>query len=260
MIRWKPHLRNWPDYWLLGLVVFSFGGLFLSHLDLAQNLSNRLAGPTLAHPLGTDLLGRDLGLRLLSGARISLLVGIFSTVLSLVLATVYGMLSGYLGGRSDYLLMRLLDVLSALPLTLFILLFMIFFGSNCLSLILAIGFTGWFSAARLIRTRTLDLRRKGFILSSLALGQSHLRIILHHILPNIRDLILSYAMLILPNAILMESFLSFLGLGIPPPQSSWGTMIVEGARLIKVSAAQLLLPSACLMLTLLALQRKAQNV
>lgn len=258
MTRSRP--SQWPNYWLCGLIVLSFGSLLLPPLDLSQNLACRLAGPTFAHPLGTDVLGRDLLLRLLAGARVSLAIGFFATVLSLSIATIYGTISGYIGGRIDYLLMRLLDVLSALPLTLFILLFMIFFGSNGLSLVLAIGFTGWFAAARLVRTRTLELRGQGFILSALALGQRHSTILMRHILPNIRPLILSYALIILPNAILMESFLSFLGLGIPPPQSSWGTMIVDGARLIKVSVAQLLLPSACLMLTLLALNGKAHNV
>lgn len=251
---------SWQRIWLTGLLILSIGSFFiLPSAELCQNLTHCFSASSFTHPLGTDGLGRDLLLRLLAGTRISLLVGLCATTVSVCIATIYGILSGYIGGRTDYWLMRILDVLYALPLTLLVLLFMVFFGNGLLSLVLAISLTEWFTLARVIRTKTLTLRHQTFLLSALAIGQSHWKILFRHLLPNLRATILSYAFLILPSCILMEAFLSFLGLGVPPPASSWGNMIYDGAHWINAHPAQLIYPSLFLVLTLVALTSQSHN-
>jgi oligopeptide transport system permease protein len=219
-----------------------------------QDLSLRFTGLSLAHPLGTDALGRDLLLRLLRGGQVSLIVGAVAAILALFIGTTVGMISGYVGGRVDRLLMGCVDVFYALPVTLLMLLFLVFVGSGTGVLCLAIGLTEWFALARVIRARTLDLRCRTFVLAASAIGQSHRRILLDHILPHLIPMLSDYALLLLSNAVLMEAFLSFLGLGVRPPGSSWGNMIVDGTQTLGEHPLQLLLPATCLVLTLLSLQ------
>jgi oligopeptide transport system permease protein len=200
-----------------------------------------------------DAFGRDTLLRLVSGCRVSFTVGCAAALLALGIGTAVGLLSGYFGGSIDRCLMGCVDVLYALPLTLIVLLFLVFIGSGTCVLILAIGLSEWFTLARVLRATTLELRCRTFIQAARAIGQSHLGILCQHILPNLRPTLANYFLLLLPNAILMEAFLSFLGLGTPPPASSLGNMIVEALPLMHGHPLQLLLPSALLILTLLAL-------
>jgi oligopeptide transport system permease protein len=219
----------------------------------AQDLSHRCAAPSAAHWFGTDALGRDLLLRLLRGGAISLAVGFSAAAVSLAVGAAVGMASGYGGGAVDRCLMGTVDVLCALPMSLLTLLFLIFFGKGLPVLCLAIGLTGWFTFSRVVRARTMELRRRSFILAARGLGQGHCAVVLRHIFPNLLPTIGDYALLLLPDAILMEAFLSFLGLGVPLPRSSWGNMMVEGISSMQRHPMQLVWPSAFLLLTLLAL-------
>jgi oligopeptide transport system permease protein len=169
------------------------------------------------------------------------------------------MVSGYGGGLLDRLLMGTVDVLYALPVSLLTLLFLVFFGKGLPVLCLAIGLTGWFTFARVVRARSRDLRKRTFILAARGLGQSHCAVVLRHVLPNLLSTVGDYALLLIPNAVLMEAFLSFLGLGVPPPHSSWGSMIVEGVPLMGQHPQQLAWPTLFLVTTLLALTTLRQE-
>jgi oligopeptide transport system permease protein len=217
-------------------------------------------GPSMGHSLGTDLLGRDLLMRLLTGGCVSLTVGFMATALATVLALGVGLLSGYSGNRIDYWLMRLVDVCQALPLTMLTLLLMACFGSGLLILCLAIGSTEWFSFARVVRARTLELCGQDFVNASIRMGQAHWRVILFHILPNMAAIVRHYALLLAANAILVEAFLSFLGVGIQPPYSSWGNMIVDGLQVMHTHPMQLLWPSIFLVITLLAVTSLSDSI
>lgn len=244
---------RWQILWIGGLLFFSIGSyLIFPEAPLLQHLQLRSAGPSWSHILGTDALGRDVLARVLEGARFSLFIGAFSTLISILIGSTYGSISGYIGGAVDYWMMRLVDVIYALPLTLIVLLLMIYFGNGLVVLCLAIGLTQWLTLARVVRAQTLDLRQRTFTESAYVLGQSHWKIIRLYILPGIAPLIGAYALILLPEAILLEAFLSFLGLGIPPPYSSWGNMIVEGSHLINSNPLQLLIPALFLVLTLWA--------
>jgi oligopeptide transport system permease protein len=246
------HLR-WQWVWIVSLATACAMTLLLpDSIALEQNISLRHAAPNAAHWLGTDMLGRDLLIRLLCGARVSLAVGLGATALALAMGTAVGMAAGYLGGIVDCLLMNLVNVLHALPLTLFVLLLPIFFGRGIVVLCVSIGMVEWLTLARVVRARTLELRGRTFIQSAIGLGQSRLGILRLHIFPNVRPLIGRYVLILLPNAILMEAFLSFLGLGVPPPLSSWGSMIMDAVPTMGIHPAQMLLPSALLLITLLA--------
>ena len=207
----------------------------------------------MTHWLGTDALGRDMLLRLLRGGCLSLSVGFLSAAIALAMGTAVGVVSGYGGGSIDRYLMGLVDVLCALPITLLTLLFLIFFGKSLPVLCLAIGLTGWFTFSRVVRSLAADLRSRTFILAAKGLGQSHLSVICRHIIPNLLPAIGAYGLLLLPDAIITEAFLSFLGLGIPMPRSSWGNMIVDGIPFLQLHPMQLVWPAVFLMVTLLAL-------
>ncbi|MDR0727537.1 MAG: ABC transporter permease [Puniceicoccales bacterium] len=251
---------RWQIVWLVLLVAACTTSLGFRARAMCQDMGAISVGPSWAHPLGTDLLGRDLLLRLLTGGCISLAVGIVATAFATFLALAVGMLSGYAGQRTDYWLMRLVDVGQALPLTMLTLLLMACFGSNLWVLCLAIGATEWFSFARVVRARTLELRGQDFVDASIRMGQAHWRVILFHILPNMAATVRHYALLLTSNAILVEAFLSFLGLGIPPPHSSWGNMIVDGLQVMHAHPMQLLWPSIFLVTTVLAVTSLSDSI
>jgi oligopeptide transport system permease protein len=228
-------------------------------LCFAQDLSNRCAGPSLAHLLGTDALGRDMLIRLLRGGFLSLFIGIFSSSMAAAIGLTVGVASGYGGKVMDRTLMGTVDALCALPVTLLTLLFLAFFGKSLWVLCAAIGLTGWFSFARVVRASTMELRHRPFILSAKGLGQSSAAVIVRHILPNLLPTVSAYGLLLLPEAILSEAFLSFLGLGVPMPRSSWGNMMVDGLQFFQRHPMQLLWPTFFLLLTLLALTAMAER-
>lgn len=203
--------------------------------------------------LGTDQKGRDLLVRLLYGARVSLAIGLLATLVSLLIGVSYGALAGYAGGRTDTVLMRAVDVLYGLPFLFVVILLLVVAGRSIVNLFVALGAVSWLSMARIVRGQVLSWKQREFVLAARAIGVSPLRIVLGHILPNCVGPVLVYATLSVPAVILEEAFLSFLGLGVQPPDASWGTLLSEGARLLQDRPWLLLYPAAMLSITLFSL-------
>ena len=218
-----------------------------------QDLDLGPVPPRPGHWLGTDDLGRDLLTRLLYGGRVSLAVGIAATLVALGIGVSYGTLSGYAGGRTDNIMMRIVDALYALPFTVFVIILMVVFGRNILLLFVAIGAVEWLTMARIVRGQVLALKEQTYIRAARALGFSHLRIMIRHMIPNMIGPVIVYTTLTIPRVILLESFLSFLGLGVQPPMSSWGLLIRDGARAMESYPWLLIVPGTTLCLALVAL-------
>ena len=218
-----------------------------------QNLALGPVPPCHGHWLGTDPLGRDLLARLLYGGKISLMVGLCATVVSLVIGVLYGAIAGFIGGKTDMVMMRFVDILYALPFAIFVILLMVFFGQDIRLLFIAIGAVEWLTMARIVRGQVLSLKKQEFIEAAHALGLRRRRIILRHIIPNLLGPIIVYATLTVPGVMLLEAFLSFLGLGVQPPKSSWGVLIKEGAEVMEEYPWLLLYPASVMALTLFSL-------
>jgi len=239
---------------LMGIILVSLIGPAISPYAYdQQNLDRVFEGPGKDHVFGTDNLGRDLFARTTYGGRISLAVGLLATLVSLVIGVSYGMFSGYTGGRVDAWMMRAVDVLYALPFTIFVILLMVIFGRNFLLLFLAIGAVEWLTMARITRAQTMNLKRSEFIEAARALGYSHGRILFRHLLPNLIGPIIVYATLTVPAVMLLEAVLSFLGLGVQAPMSSWGSLIKEGAEKLDAAPWLLFFPGMFFCLSLFAL-------
>lgn len=217
------------------------------------NLANTFSPPSAAHWLGTDQLGRDLFTRLMFGGRISLMVGLVATFVALTIGVIYGAISGYVGGKIDRVMMRIVDILYALPFTIFVILLMVFFGRNIVLLFVAIGAVEWLTMARIVRSQIMSLKRMEFIEAARSLGLGTPRIIFRHMIPNILGPIIVYTTLTIPGVMLLEAFLSFLGLGVQPPMSSWGVLIKDGAERMEEYPWLLLFPGTVFSLTLFSL-------
>jgi len=218
-----------------------------------QDLVLGATPPSTSHWLGTDYLGRDQLTRLLYGGRVSLAVGICATFVSLLIGVTYGAISGYAGGRTDDVMMRLVDILYALPFTVFVIILTVVFGRNFLLLFVAIGAVEWLTMARIVRGQVLAIKQQPFIKAAAVLGFSHSRIIARHIIPNVIGPVIVYTTLTIPRVMLLESFLSFLGLGVQPPMSSWGLLIRDGASMMETYPWLLIFSSITLSATLFAL-------
>ena len=219
----------------------------------AQNLDLGATPPSAAHWLGTDIFGRDLLTQILYGGRISLAVGFIATAVALVIGVTWGAVAGYVGGRIDSIMMRFVDILYALPFMIFIILLMVVFGRNILLLFLAIGAVEWLTMARIMRTQVQSLRQQEFVEAAVSLGLPPSAIILKHIIPNALGPIIVYTTLTIPSVMLLEAFLSFLGLGIQPPQTSWGLLISYGAETMEEYPWLLIFPGLALTITLFSL-------
>jgi oligopeptide transport system permease protein len=249
----------------------SFGVMLWPHGYAEQNLDLGSTLFTRSHWLGTDLLGRDMLTRLLVGGFVSLSVGVLSTTMVVLIGVTYGMIAGYAGGRADRVMMRLVDILYALPFTIFIIMLVVLLDQPvqnlaqnmghgdwapyiklCL-LFLAIGAFEWLNMARVVRARTLELKTLAFVEAARALGRTPWQILWHHLLPNLAGIIVIYATLSIPSVILLESFISFLGLGVQPPLTSWGDLINQGASNMELYPWLLIYPSLFFSLTLFAL-------
>jgi oligopeptide transport system permease protein len=218
-----------------------------------QDLRLGATGPSAAHWLGTDTFGRDLLTRILYGGRMSLAVGFVATAVALVIGVTYGAVSGYAGGRIDNAMMRLVDILYALPVMIFIILLMVVFGRNLLLLFLAIGAVEWLTMARIVRGQIQSLRQQEFVEAAVSLGLGPIAIVWKHLIPNALGPVIVYTTLTIPNVMLLEAFLSFLGLGVQPPASSWGLLISSGVETMEEYPWLLIFPGLALTLTLFAL-------
>ena len=219
----------------------------------AQDLELGAAGPSREHWLGTDALGRDVFSRLLYGGAVSLKVGLIATAVSCVIGVFYGMVAGWCGGARDSVMMRLVDILYALPFTLFVILLTVLFGQELWLIYVAVGAVSWLTMARIVRNQTRELRAQAFVEAAICMGQTPAKIMLRHILPNILGTVIVYATLTVPGVMLTEAFISFLGLGVKPPMTSWGLMIKEGADAMQDYPWLLLFPGAFFAGTLFAL-------
>lgn len=271
-------LRN-PSAWVSALILVvvvgaCLGGPFFLSPALGEPGPNQYAPPSWDHPFGTDLNGRDQLYRVLTGGRISLLVGLCGAAVSLFIGTGWGLVAGYAGGKTDSAMMRVVDILYSVPRLIFILIAINAFNaqlqtfasgmgwewlvqsSRIAILILTLGIIEWLTMARIVRGQVLSLKSRQFIMAAHALGQSHTAILLRHLLPNLSGVILIYLTLTIPAVIIDESFLSFLGLGIQAPQASWGSLLADGAGAINPLKSfwwLLVFPAAAMSVTLLAL-------
>ena len=240
-------------YILLLIVLAIFTPLIAPYDYAYQDLNLGPSGPSAAHLLGTDTLGRDLLTRMMYGSRISLMVGFLATMVALVIGVLWGTIAGFAGGRTDAIMMRIVDVLYGIPFIILIILLMVIFGRNLVLLFMAIGAVEWLTMSRIVRSQVMSLSQQEFVLSAEAMGVSKKDIISRHLIPNAIGPVIVYATLTVPQIMLLEAFLSFLGLGVQAPMSSWGLLIRDGAVSMEEYWWLLIFPSLAFSLTLFSL-------
>lgn len=263
----RPHLSFRQDSWLrlkknraamAGLTIILlvsllavFGPLISPYSYSDQSLANANQTPSAAHWFGTDNLGRDLATRVCYGARISLSIGIVASLINLGIGVIYGGISGYFGGRIDSVMMRIVDILYGIPLLLYVILLMVVLKPGLLNVFIALGLVYWLRMARIVRAQVLALKEQEFILAARVIGASPLRLIFGHLLPNSLGPIIVTLTLSIPEAIFIEAFLSFIGLGVSAPMASWGVLASEGVVTLRSYPFQLLWPALAISLTML---------
>jgi oligopeptide transport system permease protein len=238
---------------IIVLAVACAAGPIFSQSYEEQNLDLGAVPPSTAHWLGTDTLGRDLLARTLYGGRISITVGLVATFVALTIGVTYGAVAGFAGGKVDAVMMRIVDILYALPFAIFVILLMVFFGRNIFLLFFAIGAVEWLTMARIVRGQVMSIKRMEFIEAARALGLGRRRIIFRHLIPNVLGPVIVYTTLTIPAVMLLEAFLSFLGLGVQAPMSSWGVLIKDGSEKMEEFWWLLVFPGALFSLTLFSL-------
>ena len=263
----RPHLGFRQDAWLrlkknraalvgLSIILFIsvlavFGPLLSPYSYSDQTLANANQSPSAAHWFGTDNLGRDLATRVCYGARISLSIGVVASLINLGIGVIYGGISGYFGGRIDSVMMRIVDILYGIPLLLYVILLMVVLKPGLLNVFIALGLVYWLRMARIVRAQVLGLKELEFVLAARVLGASPQRLIFGHLLPNSLGPIIVTLTLSIPEAIFIEAFLSFIGLGVSAPMASWGVLASEGVVTLRSYPFQLLWPAVAISLTML---------
>ena len=255
---WRRLKKNRMAVFSAGLLVVMFlfvvAGPWLSPYTFEQqDLAYGAQGPSLAHWFGTDMHGRDLLVRTMHGGRISLLVGLLATFVSLTIGVAYGAISGYFGGKIDAAMMRVVDVLYVIPFMFVVILFLVLFGRSLILLFVALGAVSWLTMARIVRGQVLSLKNAEFVDAARASGVGHLGIVFRHLVPNALGSIVVYATLTIPRVMLEEAFLSYLGLGVQPPAASWGLLVADGANSMTFLPHMLIFPGLLLTATLFAL-------
>ena len=236
------------------LIILSILTPWIAPYDYSfQDLSLGPSSPSIMHLLGTDTLGRDLLTRMLYGSRISLLVGFIATFVALFIGVIWGTVAGFYGGKIDTVMMRIVDVLYGIPFIILIILLMVIFGRNLVLLFMAIGAVEWLTMARIVRSQVMSITQQEYVMASKAMGVSNLSIMYRHLIPNTIGPVIVYATLTIPQVMLLESFLSFLGLGVQPPMSSWGLLIRDGAVAMEEYWWLLVFPAIIFSITLFSL-------
>lgn len=282
----RPSLTYWQDVWrrlkgnkvamvsfgaiIIIFLIAIFGPLFSQYSYSDQIRGQESLWPSMQHIFGTDSLGRDMFVRICIGARISLSIGVVACIISLTIGTLYGGISGFIGGKVDMVLMRIIDIIYSIPLTLYVILLMVMLkgkleaaftlpflslfktaGAGLISLYLVLGLVYWIPMARIVRGQVLSLKEQEFITAARTIGASKKRILLRHLLPNCVGPIIVTTMLLIPEAIFTEAFLSFIGLGVDAPMASWGSLASDGAAGIRSYFYLLLSPALAISLTIL---------
>lgn len=254
---WCRLRRNKLAMLSLYIIIFIFltalAGPWFSTLSYAeQNLMETNRPPSMAHWFGTDSLGRDLFIRVLYGARISLSIGLVASILNLTIGVIYGGIAGFSGGRTDKVMMSIVDILYGIPLLLYVILFMVVLEPGLLSIFIALGIAYWLRMARIVRGQMLTLKEQDYVVAARALGASNRRLLFRHLLPNSIGPIIITMTLAIPEAIFTEAFLSFIGLGVAAPMASWGVLASEGITSLRSYPFQLFFPALAISITILA--------
>lgn len=264
----RPNISYWADAWrrlkknkvalvslflLIVVILLCFIlPLFMPYKMNDQNYQALNKGPSLKHLFGTDNLGRDLFVRTLVGGRVSLYIGFAGTAVELLIGCIYGGISGYVGGKTDLVLMRVVEIISSIPYLIIVILLLLVLPKGINTIIIALCITGWVGIARLVRGQVMQLKNSEYVMAAKALGASPMRIIVKHLLPNTIGIILVYMSMDIPGFIFDEAFLSWLGLGVQSPNTSWGALIMSGQGQIFLHPYQLLIPVGILCVTILA--------
>ena len=261
-------LGYWQDAWirlkknkmaLLGLIIIVcliivaiFGPIFSSHTYDEQNLMMTNSSPSWEHWFGTDNLGRDVFIRVLYGARISLAIGIVASLLNLFIGVIYVGIAGFCGGKIDRIMMNIVDILYSVPTLLYVILLMVILKPGLINIFIALGIGYWLQMARIVRGQILSMKEQEFILAARTIGVSKKRILFRHLLPNAMGAIIVTMTLAIPDAIFTEAFLSFIGLGVSAPMASWGVLASEGVNNLRAYPFQLFFPAVAISVTMLA--------
>lgn len=267
----RPATTYWQDSWrrfkgnklallsLLFIIIASISAFLvpiLSKYDIATvDFSIMNLSPNAEHWFGTDFYGRDIFVRVLYGMRISLVIAFAATILNLVIGVLYGAIAGFAGGRIDALMMRFVDILYSVPMQIYVILIMVAMGDNkagILPIVIALGVASWLSMARIVRGETMQLKESEFVLAAKTLGATNQRILFKHLLPNAMSSIIVTATLLIPSAIFTESFLSYIGIGISPPEASLGTLVSEAMQIYQQQPYQLIIPALAISLIIFA--------
>lgn len=264
----RPNLTYWQDAWMrlkrnrvamFSLVLLIFIVLMCAIQPLiagdsykVQNIYNMNEGPSAEHWFGTDALGRDVFDRLWVGGRVSLIIAFVGTVIECVVGTIYGGISGYFGGKVDNIMMRIVEMLNSIPYLIVVILISVRLGNGIVPLLIALALTGWTGIARMVRGQVMQLKESEYVMAAKTLGASPMRIIMKHMLPNTLGIIIVYITFDIPSYIFAEAFLSFIGLGIQPPQTSWGAMASEGQQMMLFYPYQVIFPALAIGLTMLS--------